>query len=271
MQFTKYIYLIIYAYACACLPLGAQNDVLAAQKGVIKGGYDFWVYTPADYETTQDSTPIILFLHGASLCGRDLNRVRRYGPLHALQMGRNIPALIIAPQNPGGAWNPKKINDVLDWTLSHYAADTTRIYVIGMSLGGYGTMDYAGTYPHRVAAAMALCGGCTLRDVQGLGELPLWILHGTADRAVGIRHSQTVVEALRREKNDQRLRFDWLNGQSHGALGRLFYMEKTYDWLFAHTVADSGRVADRLITITNADLKQAYRNITRRKEPMHVK
>ena len=76
-----------------------------------------------------------------------------------------------------------KIDDVVEWTKAHYQVDASRIYVLGMSLGGYGTLDYAGTYPHKVAAAMALCGGCTLRDKQGLGDLPLWIIHGTADKA----------------------------------------------------------------------------------------
>jgi predicted peptidase len=73
--------------------------------------------------------------------------------------------------------------DVFDWVKRNYPCDTTRVYVLGMSLGGYGTMDVCGTYPDRIAAGMALCGGTTLKDVSGLGELPFWIIHGTADRA----------------------------------------------------------------------------------------
>ena len=165
------------------LSVVAQYDFLKAHRGVIKGGYDFWVYTPEDYYYSQEHTPVIIFLHGASLCGRDINRSRRYGPLDAIVRGREIPALVIVPQNPGGAWNPKKVLDVLEWTRQHYPCDSTRVYVLGMSLGGYGTMDFVGTYPDKVAAALAMCGGCSLRDVQPLGEVPLWIIHGTADRA----------------------------------------------------------------------------------------
>ena len=85
--------------------------------------------------------------------------------------GRDIDALTIVPQNPGGAWSPKKVMDVFDWVRKHYACDSTRVYVLGMSLGGYGTMDVCGTYPDRIAAGMALCGGTSLKDVSGLGKL----------------------------------------------------------------------------------------------------
>ena len=266
--FRSILCMLLFCYTAS---VAAQDDLLQARRNVLPKGYDFWVYTPEDYESTKDTLPVVLFLHGASLCGHDLNRVRRYGPLHAIQKGYTIRALIIAPQNPGGAWKPQKVNDVLDWTLEHYKADTTRIYVLGMSLGGYGTLDYAGTYPQRVAAAMALCGGSTLKDMQGLGQLPLWILHGTADRAVNISQSKRVVEALQKQDNDKRLRYDWLAGQSHSALCRLFYMEKTYEWLFTHSITDTNRLVDRLITITNADLKHAYRSDVRRSKPLQVR
>lgn len=158
-------------------------DFLRPVKDSIPNGYNFWVYTPIDYFYSQEQTPVIIFLHGASLCGRNLDRVRRYGPLDAIVKGREIEALTIVPQNPGGAWNPKKIMDVLDWVKRNYACDTTRVYVLGMSLGGYGTMDVCATYPDRIAAGMAFCGGSSLKDVSGLGKLPFWIIHGTADRA----------------------------------------------------------------------------------------
>ena len=153
------------------------TDLLSAKKNVIPGGYNFWVYTPEDYYYTQESTPLVLFLHGASLCGRDMNRALRYGTVAAIKMGREIPALVITPQNPGGAWNPKKLNDILEWLDENdYAYDHGRIYVLGMSLGGYGTLDFVGTYPEKVAAAMALCGGCTLKDQSKMGDAPLWII-----------------------------------------------------------------------------------------------
>lgn len=239
----------------------AQYDFLRPVKDSIPGGYDFWVYTPQDYYYSLDSTPVIIFLHGRSLCGRNLNRVKRYGPLDAIVKGRQIDALVLVPQNPGGSWKPDKINDVLEWTKKHYPMDSTRVYVIGMSLGGYGTLDFAGTYPDKVAAAMALCGGSTLKDVSGLGELPLWIMHGTADRAVPIKQSKVVVEQLKKEGKDKRLRYDWLKGASHGALARILYMTKTYDWLFSHSLIDKNRPVNKEIDIDKSDLSKAYNDM----------
>ncbi|MCR4603204.1 MAG: phospholipase [Prevotella sp.] len=247
------------------------TDLLSAKKGVIPGGYNFWIYTPEDYYFTQESTPLVLFLHGASLCGHDLNRALRYGTVAAIKMGRNIPALVITPQNPGGAWSPKKLNDILEWLdQNDYAYDHNRLYVLGMSLGGYGTLDFVGTYPEKVAAAMALCGGCTLKDQSRMGEAPLWIIHGTADRAVSVRESQSVVNKMKQAGITERLRYDWLPGESHSALARYFYTSKTYEWLFSHSMLEPGRPVHRDIDITKGDLKQAYRDMEKRAEQLET-
>ena len=205
----------------------AQYDFLRPVKGEIPGGYDFWVYTPTDYYYSLETTPVVMFLHGASLCSKDMNRSRRYGPLDAIVRGRQIDALVIVPQNPGGAWNPDKLNDILEWTKKNYAMDSTRVYK------------------------------------SGLGRLPLWIIHGTGDRAVPVKQSQTVVKQLQDTNNDKRLRFDWLRGASHGALARILYMRKTYEWLFSHSTADPGRPVRPDITIDNSDLKKAYNDMKR--------
>lgn len=238
-------------------------DFLRPVKDSIPNGYNFWVYTPIDYFYSQEQTPVIIFLHGASLCGRNLDRVRRYGPLDAIVKGREIEALTIVPQNPGGAWNPKKIMDVLDWVKRNYACDTTRVYVLGMSLGGYGTMDVCATYPDRIAAGMAFCGGSSLKDVSGLGKLPFWIIHGTADRAVPIRQSKVVVEKLKESGNDTRLLYDWWQGANHGAPARLFYLRKTYEWLFSHSLLDKDRPVNRDINIRYEDLRKVYDDVKR--------
>ena len=261
IQRLKFIAVLIFVWFFMSQSAMAQYDFLRPVKDSIPGGYDFWVYTPQDYYYSLESTPVIIFLHGRSLCGRNLNRVKRYGPLDAIVRGRQIEALVIVPQNPGGAWNPKKINDVLEWTKKHYAMDSTRVYVIGMSLGGYGTLDFAGTYPDKVAAAMALCGGCSLKDVSGLGKLPLWIMHGTADRAVPIKQSKVVVEQLQTLDEDKRLRYDWLKGASHGALARIMYMTKTYEWLFSHSLLDNNRPVNTEIDIDKSDLSSAYNDM----------
>ena len=246
------------------LPLvhAQDNGQIAAMRNKVSNGYNFWLYAPNEYYDYNDELfPVVIFLHGKSLCGNDMNRSRKYGVINALEMGLHIEALAIAPQNPGGSWNPEKINQVLEWVLDNYRADPCKVYVIGMSLGGYGTMDFVGTYPDKVAAAMALCGGCSLRDVQGLGTLPFWIMHGTADRAVNISESKKVVNALKDADNDRLLRYDWIPGASHGALTRIFYLSQTYEWLFQHDKQRNPNQVDRRISITQNDMDDCYRGL----------
>lgn len=227
----------------------------------VNGGYNFWVYMPKEYETDKHPLPLIIFLHGASLCGNNLQKVRRYGVLDAIDKGLIMPMFVLAPQNSGGAWNPRKLDDLIEWMKQNYAIDTTRVFVLGMSLGGYGTLDFVGTYPEKVAAAMALCGGTTLKDMSGMGKVPLWIMHGTADKAVGIGESKKIVSFLNSSDNDRLLRYDWLEGAGHGTLARIFYMQKTYDWLLSHSTGDSPRTLDRTIDIGWDDIKNTYQNL----------
>lgn len=255
--FCLYIFIILSVVLCA------QNHTLTAKRGVIKNGYNFWVYTPHGYDTLQERTPMVIFLHGASLCGNNLDRVRRYGTLHAIEMGRNIPAIIVAPQNLGGSWQPKKINGVLEWMKINYKLDTNRIYVIGMSLGCYGTLDFVGTYSEKIAAAMAICGGTTLKNYDKMSELPLWILHGTKDRDVPSKYTQVIANSLKAKNKDTRLRYDLLPGENHYTIARILYLKKTYDWLLSHSLKDKDRPVNKSYKITTADLKNAYSDMSR--------
>lgn len=250
-----------WAFLLLCLmPLLCKAQLMAC-RNFIKDGYNFWLYLPDDYETSERK-PLVLFLHGKSLSGNDLNMVRNYGCIDAVSRGRLIDAVVVAPQT-AGAWQPSKVMEVVDWVNKNYKVDMNRFYVIGMSMGGYGTLDFVATYPDKVAAAMALCGGATVPDLCGLNEVPLWIIHGTADTAVPVGCSERVVDAMVACGDTTRLIFDRFKGVNHTRLARVFYLEETYDWLFAHTLADSARVLDKNIEITAETLKSAYSDLTR--------
>lgn len=229
----------------------ASAHSLEAKRGAVKDGYNFWLYTP-DSVSTANPKPVVIFLHGASLCGNDLNRVRRYGTIDAVERGRKIDAYVIAPQNPGGAWSPKKVMNVLDWVMDHGSVDSTRVYVLGMSLGGYGTLDVTAAYPDRIAAAMAFCGGSTSRQLSNLNEVPLWIVHGTGDKAVSVGESDKVVSAMRAAGGGDRLVYDRVPGMNHSQPARFFYMQQCYDWLFAHSLTDEGRPLQAHFDITGS-------------------
>ncbi len=205
--------------------------------------------------------PLIVFLHGQSLCGTDINKVMRYGTADAVKRGREIDAFIIAPQNPGGVWNPDRLINIIDHVTELYPIDTNRIYVLGMSLGGFGTIDLVAAYPERIAAAMALCGGGTTKDFSGLNQVPLWIIHGTADRDVSVRESRHVKAGMEKCGDTPLLRYDEWKGVNHSRLARLFYLPEVYEWLFKHSLTDTPRQVDKEIKIYNTSLNNVYKGL----------
>lgn len=206
---------------------------ITAVKG--KSDYNFWLSLPAD-SILKDNPPILIFLHGKSLSGSDLNMVRKYGVIHEMDKGRKVPAIVIAPQVPAGkSWEPAKIKHVLEYVQSQYKTDTNRVYVAGMSLGGYGTLHFVGAYPELVTAAVALCGGGNPKDAYNLSQVPLWIQHGNKDYAVPISESEKVVKAINDCNGGEKLKYTVVPGANHGDLERVFRTDEMYNWLFQYT------------------------------------
>ncbi len=261
----------------ASMPVRAQS--LKSYSGKVKDGYNFWLSSPKKDSIGAEKKPLIIFLHGASLSGTVLNRVLRYGTLDAIKKGLRLDAYVLAPQSPGRGWQPRKVMNVADYVIDHNAdIDTTRIYVVGMSMGGYGTIDVANAYPERVAAALAFCGGSTAKEFSGLSKVPIWIVHGTADRAVGVSESDRVVNALKFiDPETPCLIYDRIPGMNHSQPGKFFYIPSFYRWLFEHSLADNNRKAAPGFRIDNNLLRNAYRKlreghdlitVTERREPI---
>ncbi|MDD6184676.1 MAG: LysM peptidoglycan-binding domain-containing protein [Bacteroidales bacterium] len=264
--------LTIILFVAANLCLSAQtNYTFISHHNVVKDAYNFWVSVPDTYEGQKGEIPVLLFLHGASLCGNDLNRVRKYGCLDAISMGRDINAIIIAPQNSGGAWNSFKVLNILNWVTKQYSVDTNRIYLIGMSLGGFGTIEFLANHGEKIAASMELCGGTIRKDLCKLNQVPLWIIHGTADKAVPVSRAQEIQDAMRKCGSTDLLRLDKWAGVNHGALARLFYLKATYDWLFSHSKADNPRQVNKDIKLKSSDMAEAYKDINRGSNVITVK
>lgn len=240
------------------LPLEIFSKKITAHRGVVADGYNFWLAEPED---TVGPKPVVIFLHGRSLCGNDLNKVKRYGAIDAVEKGREIDAYVLAPQNPGSSWNPEKIMNVVEWVEKNRNIDPNRIYVMGMSLGGYGTLDFAAAYPDRVAAAIAICGGATKRDLGVLNKVPLWIIHGTGDAAVPVSQSDKVVNEMRAaDPHTPRLIYDRIPGMNHSQPARVFYMADTYDWLLSHNLKDKGRPVGKSFDVS-AQMGSAYKGL----------
>ena len=109
--------IIILSLWVLVLPARSFGQLIACRDS-IPNGYDFWLYLPDDYNDTVREKPLVIFLHGRSLCGKNLANVRRYGCIDAIERGRNIDAVIVAPQTQN-TWNPDKVHEVYDWVKTH--------------------------------------------------------------------------------------------------------------------------------------------------------
>ena len=195
-----------------------------------KTTYPFWINVPEKEST--EKQPVLIFLHGKSLSGTDLNRVRRYGVLRAMDKGRKIPAIVVAPQVAKGNWNPDKVLEVLEYVKKNYNVDESRIYVCGMSLGCYGTLHFAGKHADKITAAVAICGGGNVKDGCKLATIPLWIQHGDVDYIVPMSESKKVVDAIKKCDENADVTLTIIKGGNHGNVERLFHEDAMYDWLF---------------------------------------
>ena len=266
----KQFFLILLFFLSFVGSVSAQQ--LETHGAVKSGGYNYWLYTPAqnDDSVVDETKPLIIFLHGASLCGHNIDRVARYGTIDAIKRGLQLDAYVIAPQNPGGPWRPSLIWDIVESVIGSAPIDTNRISLIGMSLGGFGTFLTAAAYHDKIAAAMALCGGGFNPDYTSLDKLPLWIIHGTADRAVSINQAEKIVGGIRAHGGGDRLRFTKIDGGNHAILARCFYLDQTYEWLLCHSLNDPGRPVNKDYSITKADLAHAYKNLPSKSKQVKI-
>jgi predicted peptidase len=171
-------------------------------------------------------------LHGKSLSGTKIERVKRYGILRAIERGKKIPAIVVAPQLASGPWSPDKLLSLLEYVQKNYNTDSTRVYVCGMSLGGYGTLHFAGKYPNKITAAVAICGGGFTKDACQLGTIPLWIQHGDKDYIVPLSESSKMVNAIKKCNPTADCTFTIVKGGNHGSVERIFHQDAIYRWFF---------------------------------------
>ncbi|MBF4470422.1 prolyl oligopeptidase family serine peptidase [Flavobacterium sp. HJJ] len=216
---------------CLLLILCTITSVQAQLKAITdQTDYPFWINLPKQ-EILDNKAPVILFLHGKSLSGTNLNRVKRYGVIRAIETGKEIPAIVIAPQVAHGAWDPDKLLKVLEYVQNNYNTDLSKVYVCGMSLGGYGTFDFAGRYPEKITAAVAICGGGNTKDACNLATIPLWVIHGNRDYIVPISQSKKMVKAIQTCNPDANLTFTIVKGGNHGSVEHFFREDKIYNWM----------------------------------------
>src|SRR4029450_8824074 len=157
----------------------------------------YLLFLPSTYAVHPQRWPLMLFLHGAGERGDDLQLVKRHGVAKIVEEQPAFPLLVVSPQcPPTEAWAPEPLLALLDDIEQHYDVDPERLYVTGLSMGGFGTWAVAIAAPDRSAAGAPICGGDPSRWGV-LRHLPVWAFHGARDPIVPLQRTVEMVEALR--------------------------------------------------------------------------
>ncbi|MCE1198587.1 MAG: prolyl oligopeptidase family serine peptidase [Marinilabiliales bacterium] len=195
--------------------------------------YPYLAYVPNGYqESIGKEWPLIIYLHGSSCKGKNLDRLKKYGPPFYLDRGMQVDAIVISPQCPSnrnwvyGDWFESFYSEI----LAKYHVDPSRVYLTGMSLGGFGTWSLASRYPHLFAAIMPLCGGGRPDMAETIKDMPTWVFHGEKDRKVKLTRSTEMVAAM--QEQGSRPKFSVLKGEGHD-IHHVYAEQSVYEWLLA--------------------------------------
>ena len=191
----------------------------------------YLLYLPPAYNGSEENWPLLLFLHGAGERGVDLEQVKVHGPPKMIAQGRDFPFVVISPQCPEDVWwSIEALHALLDEVVQTHRIDESRIYVTGLSMGGYGSWGLAYAYPERFAAVVPICGGGEPEKAPLMKEIPTWVFHGAKDTAVPLQRSQEMVDALEEAGSD--VRFTVYPEAGHvGAWENAYGDPELWEWL----------------------------------------
>jgi predicted peptidase len=194
----------------------------------------YLLYLPGNYNPDEDKKwPLILFLHGAGERGDNLDIVKRTGIPKIVEKNDKFPFISVSPQCPEhSSWEGhfEELDLLLEEIVQSYKVDEDRVYVTGLSMGGYGTWDLAMVFPDRFAAIVPICGGSTYPEAVGvLKNLPIWAFHGSEDDIVPVEESKDLVDALK--ALDGNVRFTIYRDTGHDSWTQTYENADIYKWM----------------------------------------
>jgi predicted peptidase len=189
------------------------------------------------------SWPAILFLHGLGEAGDDPKDLLRTGLPQYVKQHPDFPFVMIAPQCPRLTWwaeLSEALASLLDQCLATFPIDPHRLYLTGISMGGYGTWYLGSLWPERFAAVVPICGGGLHfhgfpERVARLKHTPVWAFHGAQDTVVLPQLSQDLVEALR--VHGGQVKFTLYPHAGHDSWTETYNNPELYAWLQRHALA----------------------------------
>jgi len=192
--------------------------------------------------------PLILFLHGAGERGDDIQLVKTHG-IPKVAEAMDLPFVAISPQCPNNHWWSDYIGaleDLVEQTIATYDIDPNRVYLTGISMGGFGTWHMIVEHPHLFAAAAPICGGGAWpygihERVSSIRHLPIWVFHGAKDDTVPLSESQEMVDLLKKCGAD--VRFTVYPDAMHDSWTVTYDNPELYEWFLSHRRASGAGAA----------------------------
>lgn len=224
--------------ATAPSALAVQRQTALSATVANQYSFQYLRYLPAGYDAGASATwPLMIFLHGAGERGTDVERVAVNGPPKLIEQGRDYPCIVVSPLCSGTGWVAAELQAFIEDIVKQYRIDPNRIYLTGLSMGGYGTWDLAVRYPDYYAAIAPLCGGGDPAQAYKLRDMPVWAFHGALDATVPVIRTQEMIDAIRKAGGDPLVTIYPALG--HDVWTTTYANEGLYTWLFAQNLVRS--------------------------------
>jgi predicted peptidase len=195
------------------------------------------LYIPTEYSQNKKKWPLMLFLHGAGERGDNMELVKTHGPPKLVEQKKDFPFILVSPQCPkGDRWSSENqlefLTVLLDEVIKKYRVDVSRIYLTGLSMGGFGTWSLSIKHPNKFAAIVPICGGGNPDNVCEIKHVPTWVFHGAKDQTVLLERSEDMVNALK--ACDGNVKFTVYPTATHDSWTETYNNPELYDWLLSH-------------------------------------
>lgn len=193
----------------------------------------YLLYLPDGYGSdTSKRWPLMLFLHGSGESGTDIEKVKANGPPEMVSKGNKFPFIIVSPQSDGRfGWDANDLYYLLAGLKEKYRVDKDRVYLTGLSMGGYGSWSLAMKFPGEFAAVIPVCGGGDTATAWRLRHMAVWAFHGAKDDVVAPEESKRMIAAVR--KTDPTARLTIFPEANHNSWTRAYNTDSLYAWMLS--------------------------------------
>jgi len=243
------------ALAAEDMPIKNQQSKQFKGRSVREVEINYLLFLPEGYAVdAAKKWPLMMFLHGAGERGTNLAKLTVHGPPKIVKERADFPFILVSPQCPAGeTWDDATLLALLDQVIEEHRVDARRVYLTGLSMGGFGTWSLGIKHPGRFAAIAPICGGGEIlsillapkRNETALKKLPIWAFHGAKDEVVRLEESERMANAVKRLGNPN-VKLTVYPEAGHDSWTEAYNNQELYDWFLSHALpakAGAGRTA----------------------------